>query len=119
VWRPLRRPGRLVEHHQVTLTVDVGVEAPPLSEVAGSLSSEDAQELREIIDRECPEVVHGVGRIRDLVAVGVNGVLGELQAKPLVETVSQRVLDLGAVPVGLSRGLCDVNYSVRRIRCAD
>jgi hypothetical protein len=47
----------LVEHHQVTLTVDVEVEAsPPLFEVAGSLSSEDAQELREIIDREFERV---------------------------------------------------------------
>jgi hypothetical protein len=46
----------LVEHHQVTLTVDVEVEPSPLSEVAGSLSSEDAQELREIIDREFEHV---------------------------------------------------------------
>jgi hypothetical protein len=36
--------------------VDVEVEASPLSEVAGSLSSEDAQELREIIDREFERV---------------------------------------------------------------
>ncbi|MBP7778405.1 MAG: antitoxin family protein [Acidobacteria bacterium] len=56
VFRPLRRPQGLVEHHQVTLTVDVEVEASPLSEVAGSLSSEDAQELREIIDREFERV---------------------------------------------------------------
>lgn len=56
VFRPLRRPQGLVEHHQVTLTVDVEVEASPLSEVAGSLSPEDAQELQEIIDREFEHV---------------------------------------------------------------
>jgi predicted DNA-binding antitoxin AbrB/MazE fold protein len=56
VFRPLRRPHGLVEHHQVTLTVDVEVEASPLSEVSGSLSSDDAQELREIIDREFERV---------------------------------------------------------------
>ena len=37
-------------------TVDVDVEVSPLSEVAGSLSAEDAQELREIIDREFERV---------------------------------------------------------------
>lgn len=56
VFRPLRRPQGLVEHHQVTLTVDVDVEVSPLSEVAGSISAEDAQELREIIDREFERV---------------------------------------------------------------
>jgi hypothetical protein len=45
-----------VEHHQVTLTVDVEVEVSPFSEIAGSLSSEDAQELREIIDSEFERV---------------------------------------------------------------
>jgi hypothetical protein len=45
-----------VEHHQVTLTVDVEVEASPFSEIADSLSSEDAQELREIIDSEFERV---------------------------------------------------------------
>ena len=56
VFRPLRRPKGLVEHDQVTLTVDVEVEASPLSEVAGSLSSEDAEELQEIIEREFERV---------------------------------------------------------------
>ena len=56
VFRPLRRPKGLAEHHQVTLTVDVEAKASPLSEVAGSLASEDAQELREIIDREFEHV---------------------------------------------------------------
>ena len=56
VFRPLRPPTGLAEHHQVTLTVDAEVEASPLSEVAGSLASEDAQELREIIDREFERV---------------------------------------------------------------
>lgn len=51
VFRPLRPPTGLAEHHHVTLTVDVEEQAPALAEVAGSLSSEDAEELREIIDR--------------------------------------------------------------------
>ena len=56
VFRPLRRPKGLVEHHHVTLTVDVGEQMSALSEVAGSLVPEDAQELREIIDREFERV---------------------------------------------------------------
>ena len=56
VFRPLRRPSGLVEHHQVTLTVDVEEQVSVLSEVSGSLSPEDAQELREIIDREFEHV---------------------------------------------------------------
>lgn len=52
VFRPLRRPKGLIEHHQVTLTVEVDEAVSPLADVAGSLSVEDAQELREIIDRE-------------------------------------------------------------------
>jgi predicted DNA-binding antitoxin AbrB/MazE fold protein len=42
VFRPLRRPKGLAEHRQVTLTVDVVEQVSPLSEVAGSMSSEDA-----------------------------------------------------------------------------
>ena len=56
VFRPLRRPTGLSEHRQVTLTVDVAEEASPLSEVAGSLSLEDAQEMREIVEREFERV---------------------------------------------------------------
>lgn len=52
VFRPLRRPKGLVEHHHVTLTVDVEMQVSALAEVSGSLSPEDAQELREIVDRE-------------------------------------------------------------------
>jgi predicted DNA-binding protein len=52
VFRPLRRPRGLVEHHHVRLTVDVEEPLSALSEVTGSLSAEDAQELREIIDSE-------------------------------------------------------------------
>ncbi|MCL4849050.1 MAG: antitoxin family protein [Acidobacteria bacterium] len=52
VFRPLRRPRGLVEHHHVTLTVDVEEPLSALAEVTGSLSAEDAQELREIIDSE-------------------------------------------------------------------
>jgi predicted DNA-binding antitoxin AbrB/MazE fold protein len=56
VFRPLRRPTGLAEHRQVTLTVDVAEQVSPLSDVAGSLSSEDAQEMREIIEREFERV---------------------------------------------------------------
>lgn len=56
VFRPLRRPKGLVEHHHVTLTVDIEEQVSVLSEVSGSLSPEDAQELREIIDREFEHV---------------------------------------------------------------
>ena len=56
VSRPLRRPTGLGEHHHVTLTVDVEQQVPALAEVSGSLSTEDAQELREIIDREFERV---------------------------------------------------------------
>ena len=52
VFRPLRRPKGLVEHHHVTLTVNVEERPSALAEVSGSLSPEDAQELREIVDRE-------------------------------------------------------------------
>lgn len=56
VFRPLRCPRGLTEHHRVTLTVDVEEQVPALAEVSGSLSTEDAQELREIIDREFERV---------------------------------------------------------------
>jgi predicted DNA-binding antitoxin AbrB/MazE fold protein len=56
VFRPLRRPKGLVEHHHVTLTVDVEAQVSALADVSGSLSPEDAQELREIIDREFERV---------------------------------------------------------------
>ena len=56
VFRPLRRPKGLAEHRQVTLTVDVEEEVSSLADLVGSLSSEDAQEMREIIEREFEHV---------------------------------------------------------------
>lgn len=56
VFRPLQRPQGITEHRQVTLTVDVAEEVSPLSEVAGCLSAEDAQEMREIVEREFERV---------------------------------------------------------------
>ena len=56
VFRPLRRPKGLAEHRHVTLTVDAEDEASSLADLAGSLSSEDAQEMREIIEREFERV---------------------------------------------------------------
>lgn len=56
VFRPLRRHTGLAEHHHVTLTVDVEEQVPALAEVSGSLSTEDVEELREMIDREFERV---------------------------------------------------------------
>ena len=56
VFRPLRRPKGLAEHRQVTLTVEVEEEVSSPTDLAGSLSSEDAQEMREIIEREFERV---------------------------------------------------------------
>jgi hypothetical protein len=56
VLRPLRRPKGLAEHRHVTLTVDAEDEASSLADLAGSLSSENAQEMREIIEREFERV---------------------------------------------------------------
>ena len=43
VFRPLKRPKGVVEHREVTL-------------IAGRVSSDDAQEMREIIEREFEHV---------------------------------------------------------------
>jgi predicted DNA-binding antitoxin AbrB/MazE fold protein len=56
VFRPLKRPGWLAEHLQVTLTVTV--QGPPSvpADFAGRISADDARELREIVDREFERV---------------------------------------------------------------
>ncbi len=56
MFRPLRRPKGLAENRHVTLTVDAEDEASSLADLAGSLSSEDAQEMREIIELEFERV---------------------------------------------------------------
>ncbi len=56
VFRPLKRPKGLVEHREVTLTVTLEEEPSSLADLAGRMSSDDAQEMREIIEREFEHV---------------------------------------------------------------
>lgn len=56
VFRPLRRPTGLAEHREATLTVDVAAEVSSLTDLAGTLSLEDAQEMRAIVEREFERV---------------------------------------------------------------
>lgn len=56
VFRPLRRPKGLDEHRQVTLTVTVEEEPSSLADLAGRVSKDDAQEMREIVQREFEHV---------------------------------------------------------------
>jgi predicted DNA-binding antitoxin AbrB/MazE fold protein len=56
VFRPLKSPTGLGPHSRVTLTVTA---EEPVSSLAGSanrISSEDAREMREIVDREFEHV---------------------------------------------------------------
>lgn len=52
VFRPLKPPTGLVEHRRVTLTVTSEVAPSSLADLAGSVPPEDAQDMREIIERE-------------------------------------------------------------------
>jgi len=56
VFRPLRRPKGLAERREVTLTVTVEEGASSLADFAGRVSSDDAQEMREVIEREFERV---------------------------------------------------------------
>jgi len=56
VFRPLKRPTGLAEHRQVTLTVTAEEASSSLADLAGSVSVDDAQEMREIIEREFERV---------------------------------------------------------------
>lgn len=56
VFRPLRRPKGLAERREVTLTVTVDEAPSSLAELAGSISQDDAQEMRQIIEREFERV---------------------------------------------------------------
>ena len=62
VFRPLRRPNGLAEHREVTLTVTLADEPSSLSEFAGGMTSDDAEEMREIIEREFEHVDPGEWR---------------------------------------------------------
>lgn len=56
VFRPLKRPTGLAEHRHVTLTVTADEASSSLANLAGSVSPDDAQEMREIIEREFERV---------------------------------------------------------------
>ena len=56
VFRPLRRPEGLTEHRRVTLTVTAEEAPASLAGSAGSISADDAREMREIIEREFERV---------------------------------------------------------------
>lgn len=56
VFRPLRRPKGLADRREVTLTVTLDEEPASLAELAGSISQDDAQEMRQIIEREFERV---------------------------------------------------------------
>ena len=56
VFRPLKRPKGLAERREVTLTVTVEESPSSLADFAGRISSDDAQEMREVIEREFERV---------------------------------------------------------------
>ena len=56
VFRPLTRPNDIAEHRQVTLTVTVEDTTSTLADLAGCMLPEDAEEMREIIEREFERV---------------------------------------------------------------
>jgi predicted DNA-binding antitoxin AbrB/MazE fold protein len=56
VFRPLRRPKGLTDRREVTLTVTVEEDPSSLADFAGRVSSDDAQEMRDVIEREFERV---------------------------------------------------------------
>jgi predicted DNA-binding antitoxin AbrB/MazE fold protein len=56
VFRPLTRPEGLAEHRRVMLTVTAEEAPSSLTGSAGSISADDAREMREIIEREFERV---------------------------------------------------------------
>jgi len=56
VFRPLTRPEGLSEHRRVMLTVTAEEAPSSLADSAGSISADDAREMREIIEREFERV---------------------------------------------------------------
>jgi len=59
VFRPLKRPQGLPEGCEVTLTVTVDEGSSSLADFAGRISSDDAQEMRKVIEREFERVDPG------------------------------------------------------------
>jgi len=56
VFHPLRRPKGLAERREVTLTVTVEEGSSSLADFAGCISPDDAQEMREVIERDFERV---------------------------------------------------------------
>jgi predicted DNA-binding antitoxin AbrB/MazE fold protein len=56
VFRPLKRPEGIAEHGRVTLTVTADEQPSSLADLAGRISSDDAQEMRAIVEREFERV---------------------------------------------------------------
>ena len=48
----LKRPEGIGEHRQVTLTVTAQEKPTSFADLAGRISPDDAQEMREIVERE-------------------------------------------------------------------
>jgi predicted DNA-binding antitoxin AbrB/MazE fold protein len=59
VFRPLKRPKGVAERREVTLTVTVEDGSSSLADFGGRISADDAQEMREIIEREFERVDPG------------------------------------------------------------
>ena len=56
VFRPLKRPEGIAEHRQVTLTVTAEEKPSSLADLAGRISTDDAEEMRNIVEREFEHV---------------------------------------------------------------
>ena len=56
VFRPLRRPEGIAERRQVTLTVTDEEKPSSLADCSGRIAVDDAEEMRQIVEREFERV---------------------------------------------------------------
>jgi predicted DNA-binding antitoxin AbrB/MazE fold protein len=56
VFKPLRAPSGIREHGRVTLTVTNVIASGSLADIHGVMPSEDADEMRKIVEREFESV---------------------------------------------------------------
>ena len=56
VFRPLTRPEGIAEHRWVTLTVTAEEKPSSLADCSGRIAPDDAEEMREIVEREFEHV---------------------------------------------------------------
>ena len=59
VFRPLVRPEGIAEHAHVVLVVTVEEHSSSLADLVGTISADDAEEMREIVEREFERVDPG------------------------------------------------------------